>query len=569
MRMLSFISNLWENNMTLLLLILILIIVIPFLVFYLTKAKEHPKGLVAAALSNMGERFGYYIMNAVLLLFLVSKFGLSDGTAGLIYSIFYFGIYILSLVGGAIADRTQNYNRTIQIGLFIMAAGYVALSIPLFSKTAEGLIANGNGGWWGILVFTCVALLCIAFGNGLFKGNLQALVGKMYDDFEAEAAKKGPEALKVAKDKRDAGFQIFYVFINIGGVIAPFVAPMLREWWLRTHNFIYNADMSALCHQFINGNADIAASEKFLETAANSVLDPAVLTDTTQFCSDYVNVFNTGVHFSFIVSALAMIASLVIFMVNKRRFPQPAKKVAAQHADYTQEEKLAMAKEIKQRMAALFAVLGIAVFFWLSFHQNGQSLSVFARDFVKTEALPAEIWQAMNPLFVIILTPVIMVLFASLARRGKPVSTPRKIALGMGIAAMAYLFLMVLSIAGHYPSGDEFRGLTNAQMIQMGLAKAAPWVMVVTYFFLTVAELFISPLGLSFVSKVAPRNMVGLCQGLWLGATAIGNLFIFVGPIMLNAWDIWKCWGVFLLICLVSMGVMLGMVKWLEKVTKD
>ncbi|MBR5019893.1 MAG: peptide MFS transporter [Bacteroidales bacterium] len=555
--------------MTLLLLILILIIVIPFLIFYLTKAKEHPKGLVAAALSNMGERFGYYIMNAVLLLFLVSKFGISDGTAGLIYAIFYFGIYILSLVGGIIADRTQNYNRTIQIGLFIMAAGYVALSIPLFSKTADGLIANGNGGWWGILIFTCFALLCIAFGNGLFKGNLQALVGKMYDEFEAEEAKKGPEALKIAKDKRDAGFQIFYVFINIGGVIAPFVAPMLRKWWLGVHNFVYNADMSALCHQFINGNTDIATSEKFVETAANSVLDPAVLANTTQFCSDYVNVFNTGVHFSFIVSAVAMIASLIIFLANKYRFPQPAKKVAAQSVEYTEAEKQAMAKEIKQRMAALFAVLGIAVFFWLSFHQNGQSLSVFARDFVETKALPAEIWQAMNPLFVIVLTPIIMVLFASLARKGRPVSTPRKIALGMGIAAMAYLFLMIFSIANNYPSGDTFRELTSAQMLQMGLAKAAPWVMIVTYFFLTVAELFISPLGLSFVSKVAPRNMVGLCQGLWLGATAIGNLFIFVGPIMLNAWPIWKCWGVFLLICLVSMGVMLGMVKWLEKVTKD
>jgi hypothetical protein len=163
--------------------------------------KNHPKGLLQAALSNMGERFGYYIMNAVLLLFLVSKFGLSDGTAGLIYAIFYFGIYILSLVGGLIADRTQNYNRTIQIGLFIMAAGYVALSIPLFSKTAEGLIANGTGGWWGILIFTCIALLCIAFGNGLFKGNLQALVGKLYDEFEAEAAKKEVQAVRYIKDR--------------------------------------------------------------------------------------------------------------------------------------------------------------------------------------------------------------------------------------------------------------------------------------------------------------------------------------------------------------------------------
>ena len=547
--------------------ICILAVVIPFLLFYLSKAKkEHPKGLIAAALSNMGERFGYYIMNAILLLFIVSKFGLPDATAGIIYSVFYFGIYVLSLVGGIIADRTQNYHRTIQFGLIIMALGYVGMAIPLFSQDANNLIVDGNGKWLGILIFTCFALLCIAFGNGLFKGNLQALVGQMYDNFEAEAAKKGPAALAEAKDKRDSGFQIFYVFINIGGVIAPFVAPMLREWWLKAHNFIYNADMSALCHQYL---ADGQVTQKFTETMANSVLPTANYgTNLTQFCSDYILTFNQGVHFSFFVSVAAMLISLIIFFTQKNKFPQPAKKVAAETAGYSAEEKAAMAKEIKQRMAALFAVLGIAVFFWLSFHQNGQSLSVFARDFVDSSSIAPEIWQALNPLFVIILTPLVMGIFASLARKGKPVSTPRKIAYGMGLAGCAYLFLMIFSIVKHYPSGDVFRAMDIAQMTAAGLAKAAPWVMIVTYFFLTVAELFISPLGLSFVSKVAPRHMVGLCQGLWLGATAIGNLFIFVGPIMLNAWDIWKCWGVFLVICLVSMSVMFGMVKWLERVTE-
>ena len=547
--------------------ICILAVVILVLIFYLNKAKkEHPKGLIAAALSNMGERFGYYIMNAILLLFIVSKFGLSDGTAGLIYSVFYFGIYVLSLVGGIIADRTQNYNRTIQWGLIIMALGYVGMAIPLFSKNVDGIIADGNSAWWGILIFTCFALLCIAFGNGLFKGNLQALVGQMYDNFEAEAAKKGPEALAEAKDKRDSGFQIFYVYINIGGVIAPFVAPMLREWWLKIHNFVYNADMSALCHQYL---ADGTVSQKFSETMANSVLPAANYGDNLmQFCSDYILTFNQGVHFSFIVSVAAMLISLIIFFTQKNKFPQPGKKVAAATAGYTAEEKAAMAKEIKQRMAALFAVLGIAVFFWLSFHQNGQSLSVFARDFVNSDQIAPEIWQALNPLFVIILTPLVMGIFASLARKGKPVSTPRKIALGMGLAGCAYLFLMVFSIIKHYPSGDAFRAMDAATMLTNGLSKAAPWVMIVTYFFLTVAELFISPLGLSFVSKVAPRHMVGLCQGLWLGATALGNLMIWIGPVMLNAWDIWKCWGVFLLICLVSMSVMFGMVKWLERVTE-
>ena len=176
------IANLWQTNRTLVILIGILIVVIPFLVYYLHQAKKyHPKGLIAAALSNMGERFGYYIMNAILLLFLVSKFGLPDKTASIIYSVFYFGIYVLSLVGGIIADRTQNYPRTIQWGLIIMAAGYVGLAIPMFSKDANGIILDNGGAWWGILIFTCFALLCISFGNGLFKGNLQALVGKLYD----------------------------------------------------------------------------------------------------------------------------------------------------------------------------------------------------------------------------------------------------------------------------------------------------------------------------------------------------------------------------------------------------
>ena len=367
-------------------LLVILAVVAGFLIFYVSKAKkEHPKGLIAAALSNMGERFGYYIMNAILLLFIVSKFGLPDATAGLIYSVFYFGIYVLSLVGGIIADRTQNYHRTIQWGLIIMALGYVGMAIPLFSQDANGLIVDGNGKWWGILIFTC-------------------------DNFEAEAAKKGPEALAVAKDKRDSGFQIFYVFINIGGVIAPFVAPMLREWWLKAHNFIYNADMSALCHQYL---ADGQVTQKFTETMANSVLPTADYgTNLTQFCSDYILTFNQGVHFSFFVSVAAMLISLIIFFTQKSKFPQPAKKVAAETVGYTAEEKAAMAKEIKQRMAALFAVLGIAVFFWLSFHQNGQSLSVFARDFVDSSSIAPEIWQALNPLFVIILTPLVMGIFA-------------------------------------------------------------------------------------------------------------------------------------------------------------
>ena len=263
--------------------------------------------------------------------------------------------------------------------------------------------------------------------------------------------------------------------------------------------------------------------------------------------------------------AESMLLSLIIFVTCRRKFPTPAKKQKQEAENYTAEERQAMAKEIKQRLYALFAVLGIVIFFWLSFHQNGQSLSLFARDFVVTESIAPEIWQAVNPFFVITLTPLIMLLFGTLARRGKEISTPKKIAIGMGITGVAFLFLTIYSAVQGYPSGTDFKAMADSA--KAGL-KAGPWVLIVTYFFLTVAELFISPLGLSFVSKVAPKHIQGLCQGLWLGATAIGNLFLWVGPLMYNKMPIWQCWTVFFVICLVSMGVMLGMVKWLERVTK-
>ena len=517
--------------------------------------KNHPRGLVQAALANMGERFGYYIMNAVLVLFLCSKFGISEKMSTIIYSVFYFGIYFLSLVGGIIADRKQNYNGTIAWGLVVMSLGYVILAIPILS-TAD------NINW--LLPLTCFALFMIAFGNGLFKGNLQAIVGQMYDNFERDRIAAGEDP-KVVRSRRDSGFQIFYVFINIGGLIAPFVAPLLRSWWLGVHNWAYNADLPALCHQYLEQGANMAAGSMANLTDLVSKVGGTVGGDLTAFCTDYLNVFNTGVHYSFIGSVVAMLISLTIFLASRKIFPTPDKKVKAEVVGYTPEEKTAMAKEIKQRLYALFAVLGIAIFFWFSFHQNGQSLSLFARDFVVTSQVAPEIWQALNPFFVVVLTPLITIFFGYFIKRGKEISTPRKIAIGMAIAGCAYLFLALFSIVEGYPSAVDFRDLPVSVREPW---KVGPWILVVTYFFLTVAELFISPLGLSFVSKVAPKHLQGLCQGLWLTATAIGNLFLWLGPLIYENFPIWQCWTVFFAVCFISMAVMLGMVKWLERVTK-
>ena len=505
--------------------------------------KNQPKGLIPAALSNMGERFGYYIMNAVLVLFLCSKFGLSGDQSALIYSFFYAGIYILSLVGGVIADRTRNFKGTIITGLIIMTLGYCLLSIPILAD-------NENRTW--LLVFTCVALFLIAFGNGLFKGNLQAIVGQLYDNPRYSA-------------QRDSGFQIFYVFINIGGLIAPFVAPMLRSWWLDVHQMAYNADLPALCHRYLSDMDSMTAENMNNLYALITAAGGNAAGDIHAFCSQYLDVFNTGVHYSFIASVAAMAISLTIFLVTKNGLPTPGKKDKAETVNYTAEERRAMAREIKQRMYALFAVLGIVIFFWFSFHQNGTSLSLFARDFVKTDTIAPEIWQAVNPFFVIVLTPLVMLLFSSLSKRGMEISTPKKIAIGMGLAGIAYLFLTIFSYIEGYPSGTEFRDM--ATTVREGM-KAGPWVLIALYFFLTVAELFISPLGLSFVSKVAPQKLQGLMQGCWLGATALGNGLLFIGPILYNKISISATWTVFVVVCGLSMLVMLAMVKWLERVTE-
>ena len=287
-------------------------------------------------------------------------------------------------------------------------------------------------------------------------------------------------------------------------LIAPFVAPLLRQWWLGVHSLAYNAQLPKLCHDFIL-NATVSDNLIVEASKAGAVLDPSNLDSITAFCTSYLDHFNTGVHYSFIASVAAMLISLLIFILTKQRFPNPGKKESVVSVEYTAEEKQAMAKEIKQRMYALFAVLGVVVFFWFSFHQNGQSLSMFARDFVNTSKIAPEIWQAVNPFFVIVLTPVIMWFFSFLAGRGRQISTPRKIAYGMGIAALAYLFLSIFSFKMGYPSSNTFLALDSATQASM---KAGPWVLIVTYFFLTVAELFISPLA----SPSFPRWLRRACR---------------------------------------------------------
>ncbi len=502
--------------------------------------KGHPNGLLASALANMGERFGFYTMMAILVLFLQAKFGLTGESAGVIYATFYFSIYILAFVGGLIADKTRHYKQTILTGLIVMSIGYFLIAIPTPTPSPNKTL---------FITLTCIGLFVIAFGNGLFKGNLQALVGQMYDN-------------ETYSKLRDSGFSVFYMFINIGAFFAPFTAAGVRNWWLSKNGFAYNPDLPKLCHGYVEGTINADGLKRMTDLA--SQVSGKTVTDLSAFAKEYLDVFSTGFNYAFGVAIIAMMISLIIFVINKKKLPD-AKQIHAAKAAAGNVTVMDI-KEVKQRLYALFAVFGIVIFFWFSFHQNGLTLTYFARDYTLLKigdlAITAEQFQAVNPFFIVFLTPIILAFFGWLRSRDIEPSTPKKIAIGMLIAALAYVVMALGSFGLPLKSEvDALGGLPDVQRI-------TPFLLIGTYFILTVAELFISPLGISFVSKVAPPQYQGIMQGGWLGATAMGNQLLFIGAIFYESIPLWMTWSMFVLVCLISMGTMLFMLKWLERVAK-
>lgn len=503
--------------------------------------ENQPKALYAMALANTGERFGYYTMIAVFALFLRANFGLEPGTAGLIYSVFLGLVYFLPLVGGLLADKF-GYGKMVTIGILVMFAGYLFLSIPL-------------GGGTVAFAAMLVALLFISFGTGLFKGNLQVMVGNLYD---------APEL----QDKRDSAFSIFYMAINIGALFAPTAAVKIRDW-----------------------------AEHSLGYAGNDAY-----------------------HFSFGVACISLIISMIIYYAFRSSFKHVeggAVKQATSKTDSSEEE--LTPAQTKERIVALCLVFAVVIFFWMAFHQNGLTLTYFASEFVnpvstgvqsmafdvinlvmivfivyavmalfqsktsKARAISvivilasvgvlvykylhlegsvevsAPIFQQFNPFYVVALTPISMAIFGALAAKGKEPSAPRKIAFGMLVAGSAY-FLMVLGSQGLL-TPDEQKNAGDAATF-----ASANW-LIGTYLVLTFGELLLSPMGISFVSKVAPPKYKGAMMGGWFVATAIGNLLVSVGGYLWGGLSLTIVWTVFIVLCLLSACFMFLLMRRLEKV---
>jgi len=598
--------------------------------------KDHPKGLFVAFFANMGERFGFYTMMAILVLFLQAKYNLSAEAASGYYSWFYYAIYALALFGGVLADSTNRYKMVILFGIIIMFAGYAVIAIPGMP-----------------LSLTLIGLFVIAFGNGLFKGNLQAVVGQLYDD---------PKYSKL----RDTAFMIFYMGINVGAFFAPFAATGIRNWFLRTQGFAHDGNLPAMCHAYLDGRMTDSASIASLESLAGKVSSMTVAgaDQLKEFATNYINAFSKGYNYAFGLAAIAMIISLLVYVVFNKHLPDKTKSVVKKSEKETGYQQIAnlpsivtglafiavtaavfhfafhqfalgmalglflgfvafifktSTREEKPRVVALMLVFFVVIFFWMSFHQNGLTQTFFARDYTVKEVGPIhniffnlnsllafigciaglivlitrkklahkviglvmftglgaltyyfvsgyqamnpiapEIFQSFNPLFIVVLTFPVMGIFTWLRNRNIEPSTPRKIGIGMVIASVGFVIMLVASLKLVAP-----KLIASANMTEWG--RVSPSWLISSYLILTIAELFLSPMGLSFVSKVSPPRFQGLMQGGWLLATATGNKLLFVGGYFWDKIELWQIWGIFVVCCLLSAAFIFSVMKRLER----
>ena len=503
--------------------------------------ENQPKGLWTLALANTGERFGYYTMLAVFALFLGENFGFDAGTASEIYTWFLTAVYFLPLFGGMAADK-WGYNKMVIIGILIMFLGYLFLAIPL----GGGSVAIAAMG---------AALLLVSLGTGFFKGNLQVMVGDLYND------------PKYAQH-RDSGFSLFYMAINIGALFAPTAATTIMAW----------------------AQNDLGYSK------ADSY------------------------HFAFAVACVSVIVSILIYFLGKKTYQQVLVADKKKEDGKTEEVEEMSPAETKERIVCLGLVFAVVIFFWMAFHQNGSALTFFAKKYTvgevsgitrigfniwslaliavsvyflissfqaktiknrfilglstlvlwggadalyaqmdnPTSIMPSD-FQQFNPFFVVALTPISMLIFATLAKKGKEPSAPCKIALGMLVAALGFGVITMGSFGLISPMdlGNSTQNILSPNWL------------ISTYLTLTFAELLLSPMGISFVSKVAPPQYKGMMMGGWFVATAIGNYLSSIPSLLWDKIPLIANWGILIALCLISAVVMFALLKKLNAATQD
>ena len=553
--------------------------------------KGQPKGLFALALANTGERFGYYTMLAIFLLFIQAKFGFSAAAATQIYSIFLAGVYFMPFFGGILADKI-GYGKCVTIGIGIMFLGYLCLAVPTAADLSGKVMMFG-------------ALTLIAIGTGLFKGNLQVMVGNLYDDPKYSS-------------KRDAAFSLFYMAINVGSMFAPSMAKAMTNWSLSKFDLVYNANVPALAHQVMNGTISPENLSNLEGIAA--AMPGAAGMDMATFAPYYIEKLSTAYNGGFAVACVSLILSVAIYYSCRSWFKHAdVNAKQAKSANPAAEVELTPA-QTKSRISALIFVFAVVIFFWMAFHQNGATMTFFARDYTASSVtgglrigfniwclalialsvytlfnvfqaetkkakftsgiITAGLWalaavlymkmpeivniqpsdfQQFNPFYVVALTPVSLAIFSALANKGKEPSAPRKIGLGMFVAGAGFLILTLGSMG--LASPKELGGTVSPDLV-------SPTWLISTYLVLTFAELLLSPMGISFVSKVAPPKYKGMMMGGWFAATAIGNYLVSVPGLLWMRIPLWAIWVVLIAICAIAGIFMFANMKRIESATE-
>jgi proton-dependent oligopeptide transporter, POT family len=378
--------------------------------------KQHPKGLMYILGTEMWERVGFYTLLAILVLYMDKVLGWSDSRKGDIYGLFLALCYFVPLLGGWIGDRWLGRRNTVKIGAVLMALGYVCLAFSSATQTDTFYLG----------------LFCVGVGTGIFKVNMSVLVGNLYVD---------------RPQQKDAGFNIFYMGVNLGAMIAPLIAT-------------------------------------------------------------YISIVYQSYNLSFLVCAAGLMIALVVFQFGSRSLQPADFRVAAPQAGRSQAMRAMDARETRERIATLVILFCIVIFFWVAFYQNAFALTLFAERSTQVLSwLRPETYQFFEPAFILILTPILLALFASQSRRGTEPSTPVKIFWGMLIMSASMIVMVNASLRGG--NADEH--------------SMSPAWLIGTYFLVTIAEILISPMGQSFVSKVAPPRLAGVMMGGWFAATAAGS----------------------------------------------
>jgi len=536
-------------------------------------ARKHPKALPFLFFSEMWERFGYYLMIGIFTFYLkdtVDGFGMSEAEASDLYGTFIAFVFLTPFIGGLLADRVLGYRRSITIGGLMMGVGYCLMAV----HDINALYA---------------AMLLVIIGNGFFKPNISTLLGNLYNNPEYKA-------------RKDEGYNIFYMGINIGAFVCNFFGAALYNvygWWAAftaagIGMFIGIIIFWSGTKHFKHVDVIKPTSEKDMPLLKilGVILLPAIGFGLIGFFLPEPLVGSRSTD-AFLLGCIP-----VVFFYGRLLVKSP------------QEE--------KRPIAAMLAIFGVVIAFWAVFKQNGSTLNTWAdrytdreipsamlpamKTFYLVDTIPAyakdsvietdhqfraidktklvydfpsyyknlkeedrpepgksvyafnaNLFQSVNPFWVVALTPLVLALFGFLRRRGKEPSTPAKIAFGLVISALS-CFVMVGAVYA----------------AENGAIKSSAWWFISSYAVITIGELFLSPMGLSMVSKLSPPRLTALMMGGWFLATSIGNK---LSGVLSSLWDGYDNKANFFYVNFILLGcaaiLMFAMLKWLNKIFKE